>query len=210
MPLPSSGPLTLANIQTEFGGSNPISLSEYYAGGGLVPAGTTGTYGAVPSSGAISIQNFYGTSAFTAVFNNAEAINIYSGNSVPTSYAAYTPNTNATCTKVFGGSSTSSSGPTAWGSPTGGTPGNNFEARLYISSVYAAGQWPGNYARFAGVSYADGFVGFTPWYSLSSNRTIEVFAEGQTADMEGTLYIRNTSSLVEISRAFRVLADTTT
>jgi hypothetical protein len=62
MPLPSSGPLTLANIQTEFGGSNPISLSEYYAGGGLVPAGTSGTYGAVPSSGTISIRNFYGTS----------------------------------------------------------------------------------------------------------------------------------------------------
>lgn len=62
MTLPSSGPLTLADIQGEFGGSNPISLSEYYAGGGLVPSGTTGTYGAVPSSGTISIQNFYGTS----------------------------------------------------------------------------------------------------------------------------------------------------
>lgn len=63
MPLPACGPLSLNQIQTEFGGSNPISLSEYYAGGGLVPAGTTGTYGAVPSSGAISIRNFYGTSA---------------------------------------------------------------------------------------------------------------------------------------------------
>ena len=62
MPLPSSGPLTLAQIQTEFGGTNPISLSEYYAGGANVPAGTTGTFGAVPSSGAISIRNFYGTS----------------------------------------------------------------------------------------------------------------------------------------------------
>jgi hypothetical protein len=67
MALPTSGPLTLADIQTEFGGSNPISLSEYYAGGGLVPSGTTGTNGAVPSSGTISISNFYGTSnvAFT-------------------------------------------------------------------------------------------------------------------------------------------------
>jgi hypothetical protein len=65
MALPSSGPLTLANIQTEFGGSNPISLNEYYAGGGLVPAGTSGTYGAVPSSGTISIRNFYGTSNTT-------------------------------------------------------------------------------------------------------------------------------------------------
>ena len=62
MPLPTSGPLTLNDIQTEFGGSNPIGLDEYYAGGAYVPAGTSGTYGAVPSSGAISIQNFYGTS----------------------------------------------------------------------------------------------------------------------------------------------------
>lgn len=62
MALPSSGALSLSDIQTEFGGSNPISLNEYYAGGGLVPSGTTGTNGAVPSSGAISINNFYGTS----------------------------------------------------------------------------------------------------------------------------------------------------
>lgn len=62
MALPTSGPLSLNDIQTEFGGSNPISLSEYYAGGANVPAGTTGTYGAVPSSGTISIRNFYGTS----------------------------------------------------------------------------------------------------------------------------------------------------
>lgn len=62
MTLPSSGPLSLADIQTEFGGSNPISLSEYYAGGAYVPAGTSGTNGPVPSSGTISISNFYGTS----------------------------------------------------------------------------------------------------------------------------------------------------
>lgn len=63
MTLPTSGALSLANIQTEFGGSNPISLSEYYAGGAYVLAGTSGTYGAVPSSGAIGIRNFYGTQA---------------------------------------------------------------------------------------------------------------------------------------------------
>jgi hypothetical protein len=43
-------------------------LNEYYAGGGLVPAGTTGTYGAVPSSGQISVQNFYGTTAYTPIY----------------------------------------------------------------------------------------------------------------------------------------------
>jgi hypothetical protein len=68
MTLPASGPLSLSDIQTEFGGSNPISLNEYYAGGGLVPAGTSGTYGAVPTSGQISVQNFYGTSAIIPVY----------------------------------------------------------------------------------------------------------------------------------------------
>ena len=63
MPLPPSGPLSLTDIQTEFGGTNPIGLSEYYAGGGLVPPGATGTNGPVPSSGQISIFNFFGTQA---------------------------------------------------------------------------------------------------------------------------------------------------
>lgn len=74
MPIPASGPVSFANIQAEFGGNNPIGLNEYYAGGGLVPAGITGTFGAVPSSGAISVRNFYGTSnVFT--FNQTIATN---------------------------------------------------------------------------------------------------------------------------------------
>jgi hypothetical protein len=68
MALPGPGvPLSMSQIQTEFGGANPIGLNEYYAGGAYVPAGTTGTYGAVPSSGTISIQNFYGTQKFVPV-----------------------------------------------------------------------------------------------------------------------------------------------
>lgn len=63
MAIPACGPISLTTVQTEFGGSNPIGLNEYYAGGAYVAAGTTGTYGAVPSSGAISLRNFYGTNA---------------------------------------------------------------------------------------------------------------------------------------------------
>lgn len=63
MTLPNPGvSLSLANIQTEFGGANPAKLSEYYAGGAYVPAGTTGYYGAIPSSGTIAISDFYGSS----------------------------------------------------------------------------------------------------------------------------------------------------
>ena len=62
MTLPTSGPLSLEEIAIEFEASNPVSLGQLYAGGGIVPSGATGTYGPVPTSGAISIQNFYGTS----------------------------------------------------------------------------------------------------------------------------------------------------
>jgi hypothetical protein len=70
MAIPSTGAISLTTVQTEFGGSNPTSLSEYYAGGAYVPAGTSGTYGAVPSSGTISLRNFYGTSAVLISITN--------------------------------------------------------------------------------------------------------------------------------------------
>lgn len=58
MAIQGSGAISFSDIQTEFGGTNPISMSEYYAGGANVPSGT----GSVPSSGAISLTIFYGTS----------------------------------------------------------------------------------------------------------------------------------------------------
>lgn len=61
MALPTSGVLSLSDIAGEFGGAVPHSLSEYYAGGLYVPAGTSGTNGPVPSAGTISIEDFYGT-----------------------------------------------------------------------------------------------------------------------------------------------------
>lgn len=59
MALPPSGPLSLANLQTEFGGTNPIGLGEYYRNGGLVPNAAQNA--SIPTSGAISIGNFYGS-----------------------------------------------------------------------------------------------------------------------------------------------------
>lgn len=67
MALQSSGSISLSEIQTEFGGSNPISISEYYAGGANVPSGTTGDGGAIPTSGEISIGDFYGASNRVAI-----------------------------------------------------------------------------------------------------------------------------------------------
>lgn len=58
MALQSSGTISLANVQSEFGGSNPISISEYYRGGAEVP--NVSINNSIPTSGAISLSNFYG------------------------------------------------------------------------------------------------------------------------------------------------------
>ena len=59
MTLQSSGAISLGQIQGEFGGGNPISMSEYYHGGGYL----SGTQAApnVPFSGSIRASNFYGS-----------------------------------------------------------------------------------------------------------------------------------------------------
>lgn len=53
MALQTSGSISLLNVQGEFGGSNPISINEYY-----------GADSGVPTSGTIGLNNFYGKSAF--------------------------------------------------------------------------------------------------------------------------------------------------
>ena len=60
MALPTSGPLTIQQIATEFGGTAPHSLNEYYRGGAFVA--NTPANAAIPASGAIAISNFYGAS----------------------------------------------------------------------------------------------------------------------------------------------------
>ena len=63
MTLPSSGTITIAQIQTEFGGSNPASLSEYYRNGAYVP--DTSANSSIPTSGTITMANFYGGNGAT-------------------------------------------------------------------------------------------------------------------------------------------------
>jgi len=145
---------------------------------------------------------------FTLGFNNADTILISEyGGSGFVYQATYTINTDGTCTKFVGSlGSTTTFGPTAWGDPTGGVPGNNYEVRLDVTS-YSGGGGIG-VTQFAGADITS--TGFTSWYPLSSNRAINTASDTFSNNyIYGTLYIRNASSLVEISRAFAVQADST-
>lgn len=45
MTLQTSGAISLSQVQSEFGGANPISMSEYYRGGSYVPTTVGGAAG---------------------------------------------------------------------------------------------------------------------------------------------------------------------
>lgn len=76
MAIKLSGPISLLDIQNEFGGSAPISINEYYRNGGLV----TNNNSNVPLTGAISFNNFYGgTSLFVyTITENIQELNVQS------------------------------------------------------------------------------------------------------------------------------------
>ena len=48
-------PISLGQVQTEFTGTNPIGINEYYRGGGYTTENNTN----VPTSGTISLAHFY-------------------------------------------------------------------------------------------------------------------------------------------------------
>ncbi len=56
MVLQSTGEISLSNIGVEFGDTPPYSMSEYYAGGLLVPTGISG----IVASGALALNTFWG------------------------------------------------------------------------------------------------------------------------------------------------------
>ena len=65
MAIVSSGAVSLSDIATEFGGTQPHSMSEYYSGGSNVPSGTQNASSVtIPTSGQISLaSSFYGSVA---------------------------------------------------------------------------------------------------------------------------------------------------
>ena len=64
MALQTSGAISLANVQSEFGSSNPIGINEYYRSGSNVPNSSANS--SIPTSGTISLSNFYGGTATSA------------------------------------------------------------------------------------------------------------------------------------------------
>ena len=90
-PLQSSGSISLSDLGNFFSDGSPHSLSEFYKGGTLVPTNITG--GSVPTSGAISLSDFYGvdTGPTAAKVGLSDAFFDTTGNGTDASWSTYTP-----------------------------------------------------------------------------------------------------------------------
>ncbi len=157
MPTPTTN-LSFASIQTEFGGSNPISMSEYYKGGAYVPSGqtTSATDGtAIATSGSIRIGTFRGLTKYVAPSGAplAGGSNIWYAwmeGSSGTVSASITFSSNGTVSYDNAGSGY---GPFYWYSPTTTNIGASYWIRATVSGTSGS------------------FVGSTnTWLSLSTSR----------------------------------------
>lgn len=167
MPLPSSGPISFNEIQTEFGGSNPISLSEYY-----------GVDTGVPASGTISVSDFYGTSAAPSVTLGFDQADYAGSDSNPfSSTATFTMNRNGDA--LTGGNLVSESGD--YLTPNSTDAGDAFEVRLALTG--------GSASSLTGPA-------LNTWWPLTQDRQWTL-STGTSANFQGTVSVReiaNTSN----------------
>jgi hypothetical protein len=68
----NGGPITFSEIQEEFGGTGPISISEYYRNGVYVTDNNIN----IPDSGQITLSNFYGASKKLVVPISSNSTNV--------------------------------------------------------------------------------------------------------------------------------------
>ena len=127
MAIPGPGsPLAVTDIVTEFGGTAPHGLSEYYRGGGNVPDSATNS--AIPTSGQIALGNFYGSANVVnvnlTISSNTNNYDVYTQASANPAYVAGASNVTVTVNPGVTVGSTST-GTYAMSVPSGFNPGDS-------------------------------------------------------------------------------------
>ena len=178
-------------------------------------------------SGQISYSNLRGKSSFTLAFTPSVAFDQRAratSSDGGYAFAQFTLNSDGTTAStgqslVSGGAFgpvplTTNQRPTSWGSPITAGIGSNFEARLGITSVFRNN---GDEIATWGGTAIPGAGSFTPYITLSSATSLfagsgagySAINGGENASIiiQGNLFIRNKTTLVEISQSFNMEAN---
>lgn len=187
MTLQTSGPISSQDIETEFGGSAPTSISEYYRGGVNVPNTTANN--SIPTSGTISFSDFYGGSAAAAVSVSVANIT-FTVNSTGSSRSGTTTfiNNGVVGTSVSSGDTLTASPPLPV--PNWLVSGNSSDAELRVT--------------ISSPNPNVGLSGFTlnTWLDLGTNRVITASSSTAGTQSIGLLIeIRNASTTTLLDSA---------
>jgi len=204
MAIVSPGAVSLSDLATEFGGSQPHSMSEYYSGGSNVPSGTQNSSSVtIPTSGQISLaSSFYGSVAevvllettITAGFRTRDAkLGLHEhgfsdGNNSGTGSDSYGSIAN---------NSISSASRTVKGVRTGGTSTTSNQVLTFVVSSYSWTGWTklvltkgstvGTLLR-ADVSTHDNFQSSNLYQGslkdANGNNVTGIFVNGQTTNFK--------------------------
>jgi hypothetical protein len=151
MPVPSGNPIKLSDLVAEFGSDGSPSLRDYYRGGPRVPnSGTNAAISTDPAS--LRLTQFYGAANFSvAVPSQTVSHSVGYPTVASAGIGFYTDGS------VTFNAGNSHSGPSYWGNPVGGSPGNGYQ--MYVSK--ASGSTPSGSA-------------LDTWLPLSSPRTFTI------------------------------------
>lgn len=167
-------------IAGEFGGSVPHSLSEYYRGGGLVP--NTPTNAAIPTSGQISMGNFYGSANRVAI-NLTISGNTYNYDVFSNRGPTYSPGSSDITVTVNPGVTVGSTSTGAYAMlvPSGFSPGDTVTiVNNGVIQGMGGGGGTGGQANSSGTPYP-GSAGGAGGHALYVNRPTVVTNNGTLA-----------------------------
>jgi hypothetical protein len=210
MTLPASGPLSLAEVNTELFRNSTAAITmndaEVRTLAGRVGAGT-----------AISFGDLRGKTYILLVFNSSDSFTLRTFTTgIRQNLIQFQSDGQITRVNVTSGTVETNSvlGPFAYLYPWGGTNGVGYRVRLVISQLFGRG--PTNNALTATLKFFDVNAaevtytapGTTAWVNVPSTQWIELslastfFNNPSYAFASGTVEVQNTASGATISRAF--------
>lgn len=169
MALPTSPPISLNQIKTEFGATGTRSLTEFYRGGSYVPDIPANS--GVPTSGAISLLDFLGAANYIPI-NDLTAVTITGGSLAPNPASAnYIVSVNGTVSSTQGGVS-----------PTGTLP------QTWLGSGASASDYRVRFREVSKTPAATVISGVDTWLDMTTVRTITLSASSTSNTFLNTMY----------------------